>query len=159
MRALTFVAQPACVKVDATSTARPESAPRRGDVPAAEREFLRLGFGGLVRRERVAAGLTQVDLAELLGCSKSVVCRLERGRVRPSETTIARVARALRTGRGERGILLLEIELQRAVGSSLRRQSKRSRDRRTRLDALVLANRAGDPFTDELLSDLGAPRG
>lgn len=43
---------------------------------------------------RVKAGLSQAELAERMGTSQSSIARLESGRVRPSLTTLMRLAEA-----------------------------------------------------------------
>lgn len=54
------------------------------------------GFGELLRRERLAAGLTQEELAEKSGLSVRALSDLERGRIaRPRRGTIRRIADAL----------------------------------------------------------------
>lgn len=55
-----------------------------------------VGFAGLLRRHRLAAGLTQAELATRAGIGVRTVRDLERGRsVRPQRTTVELVARAL----------------------------------------------------------------
>ncbi|NGY63426.1 helix-turn-helix domain-containing protein [Lentzea sp. NEAU-D13] len=146
---------------DATPRARPDSAPRRGEVVGAEREHLRGGFGRLVRRERVAVGLLQVDLAELIATDRTAISRLEAGRVRPTSSMCRRLSRALRTGCGEREVLALEVALHEAAGASLRGVTDRTRRRRDRLDAVALAaarSSGGDPYTNHLLNLLEQQR-
>ena len=46
---------------------------------------------------RVAAGLTQAQLAERMGTTQSVVARLESGRAHPSTRTLQKVARSTGT--------------------------------------------------------------
>lgn len=46
---------------------------------------------------RSHAGLTQAELAERMGTTQSVVARLESGRVRPSTSTLEKVAKATGT--------------------------------------------------------------
>ena len=54
------------------------------------------GFGDRLRRDRVAAGLTQEELAERSGLSVRAISDLERGRVRrPRYGTAQRLAGAL----------------------------------------------------------------
>jgi hypothetical protein len=48
----------------------------------------------LLRRWRVAAGLTQQPAARLLGCDQSMVCYLELGRRRPGHELAARIEEA-----------------------------------------------------------------
>lgn len=55
-----------------------------------------VGFGGLLRRRRLAAGLTQVDLAARAGVGVRTVRDLERGRSsRPQRTTVELLAGAI----------------------------------------------------------------
>jgi len=49
-----------------------------------------------LRLRREELGLTQTDLAELVGVPQSHICALERGRMAPTLKTIARLATALR---------------------------------------------------------------
>jgi transcriptional regulator with XRE-family HTH domain len=46
---------------------------------------------------RVQAGLSQVELAKKMGTSQSSIARLESGRVRPSLSTLIRLAKATGT--------------------------------------------------------------
>ncbi|SIQ92612.1 transcriptional regulator, XRE family [Rhizobium sp. RU33A] len=46
---------------------------------------------------RLQAGLTQAELAERMQTSQSAVARLESGRVKPSATTLEKLARATGT--------------------------------------------------------------
>jgi HTH-type transcriptional regulator / antitoxin HipB len=52
-------------------------------------------IGEEIRRLRTECGLSQRQLAELLGVSQSVVARLEAGGVEPRLSTLDRVAKAL----------------------------------------------------------------
>jgi transcriptional regulator with XRE-family HTH domain len=52
-----------------------------------------MDFGGTLRRERIRAGLSQQQLAELAGIGASAVSRLERGERDPLLTTLLQVAR------------------------------------------------------------------
>jgi len=51
--------------------------------------------GTRLRRQRLAAGLSQAALARAAGVTSTTVCRLERGRHRPSMVTLEKLARAL----------------------------------------------------------------
>ena len=63
-------------------------------------------FGELLRRHRVAASLTQADLADQSGLSRRAIADLERGaRARPREATLARIVAALRLNAPERAQL------------------------------------------------------
>lgn len=61
------------------------------------------GFGGLLRRHRREAGLSQEGLAELAGLSVDAIAALERGRRRaPRAHTLRLLADALRLNSAER---------------------------------------------------------
>jgi DNA-binding XRE family transcriptional regulator len=53
-----------------------------------------------VRRLRMAAGLTQTELAKLSGMNRSHLCRLEGGGRKPTVDTLARLAKALKVAPG-----------------------------------------------------------
>ncbi|MFI7060841.1 ATP-binding protein [Kribbella sp. NPDC050124] len=64
------------------------------------------GFGGLLRRHRREAGLSQEGLAELAGLSVDAIAALERGRRRaPRAHTLRLLADALRLGASDRAAL------------------------------------------------------
>ncbi len=66
----------------------------------------RAGFGNLLRRHRLAAGLTQEELAERTGLSARAIANLENGRTaRPYRSTVRSLADALRLDGGERELL------------------------------------------------------
>src|SRR5579859_5028254 len=66
-----------------------------------------VSFGGLLRRHRAAAGLSQEALAERAGISRRAVADLERGaRNFPYGETVRRLADALSLGAAERSVLL-----------------------------------------------------
>lgn len=50
--------------------------------------------GGLIRRARLRAGMSQRELADRLGTSQSLVARWERGWVSPSIETVVKAVRA-----------------------------------------------------------------
>jgi transcriptional regulator with XRE-family HTH domain len=61
------------------------------------------GFGELLRRNRLAAGLTQEGLAELAGMSSRGIADLERGARRwPYPATVRRLAKGLGLGKADR---------------------------------------------------------
>lgn len=63
---------------------------------AARREEERLAaFRDLVYRIRTEAGLTQAQLAELMGTTQSAIARLEGGGARPSLDTLEKLAAAV----------------------------------------------------------------
>lgn len=53
------------------------------------------GFGGRLRRVRVAAGLSQEQLAERAGCHPMTVAKLERGAQEPAWPLVLALAKAL----------------------------------------------------------------
>ncbi|RSS48119.1 helix-turn-helix transcriptional regulator, partial [Streptomyces sp. WAC06614] len=64
------------------------------------------GFGGLLRRHRREAGLSQEKLAELAGLSVDAIAALERGRRRaPRAHTLRLLTDALRLGDPDRALL------------------------------------------------------
>jgi predicted ATPase/DNA-binding XRE family transcriptional regulator len=65
-----------------------------------------LSFGTLLRRHRLAAGLTQEELAERAGVSQRSISDLERGVPhRPHKDTLTRLTQSLALGPGERAAL------------------------------------------------------
>jgi transcriptional regulator with XRE-family HTH domain len=48
-----------------------------------------------IRNRRVEAGLTQCELAELAGCDRRTVSRVERGEEQPGADLLARIRRVL----------------------------------------------------------------
>jgi tetratricopeptide (TPR) repeat protein/transcriptional regulator with XRE-family HTH domain len=78
-----------------SSGPQPEAATVIGPVPAHE-QVSGHGFGALLRERRVAAGISQEQLAELAGLSIRTISNLERDRVRrPHRDSIALLATAL----------------------------------------------------------------
>lgn len=61
-------------------------------------------IGERLRRERVRAGLSQVDLAAKIGVSPEYACRVEHGQYRPSRAVVERWAEA--TGAGAADLML-----------------------------------------------------
>lgn len=55
-----------------------------------------------VRRERVRVGLTQVQLANLVGIDPGSISRIERGEFRPRPDTLAAINDALRNAEQQR---------------------------------------------------------
>lgn len=126
------------------------TSPARHEAPEpAERARLARDFGTVLRRERAGRGISQRRLEALAGVASGGVARLENGRRRPSESMTLRLARALRAGRPPVEVAMLDLELQRAAGESLRRWRKRPmREQRRRLyedAASRLDGRAPDP--------------
>ena len=56
---------------------------------------LRVRFGQALRKRRLEAGLTQLDLAVAEGLSEMYISRLERGVYAPSLESISELAKAL----------------------------------------------------------------
>src|SRR5690349_2245870 len=84
-------------------------------------------FGVLLRRHRIAAGLSQEALAEQAGLSARGLSDLERGARRlPYRDTVQRLARALGLRDDEHAILLAASRRVRATAAAARRQPKRS---------------------------------
>jgi DNA-binding XRE family transcriptional regulator len=65
-----------------------------GNYPAVE--YARASLARDIIRERVAAGLSQRQLAERAGVRVETLCRLETGKVTPSLTTVNKLDRALK---------------------------------------------------------------
>ena len=67
---------------------------QQGNYPAVE--YARVGLARKLIRERVAARLSQRELARLAGVRFETICRIETGRHTPSVPTLVRLQRALR---------------------------------------------------------------
>ena len=94
-------------------------------VPPAERTRLAAQVGAVIRRERLAYGWSQRELSRRCGWAPAQVSRLECGVRRPTETATRVLARVLRAGRPAVEVAMLDVELQRAAGPSLRRWRRR----------------------------------
>lgn len=68
---------------------------RSGRPEWAEQERIRLGVGARLVDGRGRRGLTQRQLADLAGCARSTVERLEVGRIRPTTALLRALAHAL----------------------------------------------------------------
>ena len=55
--------------------------------------------GGLIKRLRVEAGLTQKRLAEIVGVSQAHIAKIEQGKVDPRLSTVNRILKALKVGK------------------------------------------------------------
>ena len=64
-------------------------------VVTVEDAVLMMRFGDRVRGARGAKGLTQGQVAERAGMSRSYLCRVEQGKVNVSVVSVARVATAI----------------------------------------------------------------
>jgi DNA-binding SARP family transcriptional activator/transcriptional regulator with XRE-family HTH domain/Tfp pilus assembly protein PilF len=80
-------------------------------------------FGTLLRRHRVAAGLTQEELAELAGLSVRAVANWERGRARPRRRSVALLADALALSIKQRKRFTQAARAEPAAGSAVTPQS------------------------------------
>lgn len=58
-------------------------------------EFILREFGARLREARLAIGMTQQEVADVVGASQSYISRLEHGRENPLLTTCARLAEAV----------------------------------------------------------------
>lgn len=67
---------------------------QRGNYPAVE--FARISLARDVIRDRRAAGLTQRELAKLVGSRQETISRLESGKYSPSVKLVDKIDRALR---------------------------------------------------------------
>lgn len=56
-----------------------------------------IGFGKVLRRLRLASGMTQEELGLEAGLQRNYISSLERGEKQPSLTTIFRLAKAMDT--------------------------------------------------------------
>jgi DNA-binding XRE family transcriptional regulator len=65
-----------------------------GNYPAVE--YARASLARKILRDRVAAGLSQKELAQLAGIRVETLCRIETGKHTPSVPTIDRIDRALK---------------------------------------------------------------
>lgn len=65
-----------------------------GNYPAVE--YARASLARDIIHERVAAGLSQRELAERAGVRVETLCRIETGKVTPSLTTVNKLDRALK---------------------------------------------------------------
>jgi DNA-binding XRE family transcriptional regulator len=65
----------------------------KGNFPA--KEYLRVSIARDIIKDRVAAGLSQRELAKLAGIRVETLCRIETGKHTPSVPTIDKIDRAL----------------------------------------------------------------
>jgi len=79
--------------IAATGSVRPSAAPTNGHASAIAIDGVRLG--ARLRELRVAAGLTQAELARRTGIHRPNIARVEAGRHTPSLETLARLASAI----------------------------------------------------------------
>jgi transcriptional regulator with XRE-family HTH domain len=94
-------------------------------LPVAERERLAAGFGARVRALRAEHGWSQERLAEVIGCDRRTVGRLERGEHRPTRQQCAWIARAFTPV--EADPLVLDVELLNLAGAPRRKRRRGSR--------------------------------
>lgn len=58
-------------------------------------------LGGNLKRIRTKKGISQVDIARLLGVSRGFISNIENGKTNPTLSTIARLATAIKTSPDE----------------------------------------------------------
>lgn len=85
-----------------------------------EENFGLVQFGEHLRAARLACGLTQADVAKKLRVSKGYISRLERGKARPAESTVQRLAELCATDPSL--LLILAGHLPRDVRDILRQR-------------------------------------
>jgi transcriptional regulator with XRE-family HTH domain len=73
---------------------------KNGNYPAVE--YCRASIARDIIKDRVAAGLTQRELAKRAGIRVETLCRIETGKHTPSVPTIDKIDRALKAALGER---------------------------------------------------------
>jgi len=71
-----------------------------GNYPAVE--YARASMARGIIRDRVAAGLSQKELAKLAGIRVETLCRIETGKHTPSVPTVNKIDRALKKAQGRR---------------------------------------------------------
>ena len=125
----------------------------------AARDALYAAVGSRVRRARVDAGMTQVQLADVLGISRSSVANLESGRQRISVWRLASLAQALGCSRHD---LLPEAGFETPVRTAREATSKRLGATARELHATLarlqrLENELMDAGEDDPAHDGGAP--
>lgn len=133
----------------------------RGTPEFDEQQRLAAGFGATIRAERNRlGGMTQAELAERAHVCRNTVQALENGKRRPTENMTWKLAKALRTAELDR--VALDVRLQVLAGDSLVRLSKRTKLRRERLAAEIIAeggpalpHDAGEAFDAYLATLLG----
>jgi DNA-binding XRE family transcriptional regulator len=76
-------------------------ADREGNYPAVE--YARASLARKLIRDRVAAGLTQRELAKMAGVRVETLCRIETGKHTPSVPTVDKIDRALKRCSRSRG--------------------------------------------------------
>ncbi len=70
----------------------------KGNYPA--KEYLRMSIARDIIKERVAAGLSQSELAKLAGVRVETLCHIETGKHTPSVPTIEKIDRVLKKSLG-----------------------------------------------------------
>lgn len=101
-------------------------------------------FGRLIRRERLARGLKQADLASAAGVSRTVVSKLEQGKPGPVQTDVLdRLLSALGVQPGV--VTNPQIEARRIARLEQRARLDRQRARHLRLAVELAADRRRAP--------------
>ena len=83
-----------------------------------------LSFGGWLQRRRKAHGLTQAQLGQLIGCSASLIRKIEADERRPSAEIAARLAAGLQLAGDDRTTFLHWARRPRRPTSAARRPSR-----------------------------------
>lgn len=52
-------------------------------------------LGGYLKKQRLIKGFSEVELASATGLSNVTICRLEKGKSKPSMSTLRKIAKAL----------------------------------------------------------------
>ena len=97
-------------------------------------------FGGLIKKERLAKGLTQAELASAARVSRTILSRLEQGKPRPVQTDVLdRILQALDVKPQLAGDLIMEDR--RRARLEQRAALERRRNRHLRLAVELASNR------------------
>jgi transcriptional regulator with XRE-family HTH domain len=62
------------------------------------------GTGEKIRRDRIAAGLTQAEVAEKIGIQPETLCKIEEGLLQVSGSILGRILEALKRKDDELGV-------------------------------------------------------
>ena len=97
--------------------------------------MLAVQFGDLIKKGRMAKGLTQVELARVAGVSRTVLSKLEQGKPRPVQTDVLdRILHALGLAPQLAADPVLENRLRARTEQRARLEQQRSRHLRLAVD-------------------------